>query len=68
MNNIYIKNIELKQENLIIYYPTAYISDYSTNTVKINQTIISASQNLEKNNSILLFTEKNNILNLTKTD
>ena len=62
---MYIKDVELTQENLIVYYPTLYISNSDT-IVNINQIIITGSQNLQTNNKVTLFTEKNPVLSLIK--
>lgn len=63
---MYISDINLTKENLIIYYPSLYISDYTTKIVNINQTILTGFQNLEKNNSITIVQENNIIINLIK--
>jgi hypothetical protein len=63
---MYIKNINITQENITIYYPTLYISSSSNNSINIRQITLSGNQNLEKNNTIELITEPKFILNLTK--
>ena len=63
---MYIKNINITQENVIIYYPTLYISSSSNNSINIRQITLSGNQNLEKNNTIELITEAKFILNLIK--
>jgi hypothetical protein len=63
---MYIKNINITQENVIIYYPTLYISSSSNNSINIRQITLSGNQNLEKNNTIELITEPKFILNLIK--
>ena len=63
---MYIKNINITQENITIYYPTLYISNSSNNSVNIKQITLSGNQNLEKNNTVQLITEPNFTLNLVR--
>jgi hypothetical protein len=63
---MYIKNINITQENITIYYPTLYVSSSSNNSINIRQITLSGNQNLEKNNTIELITEPKFILNLIK--
>lgn len=63
---MYIKNINITQENITIYYPTLYISNSSNNSVNIKQITLSGNQSLEKNNTVQLITEPNFTLNLVR--
>lgn len=63
---MYIKNINITQENITIYYPTLYISNSSNNSVNIKQITLSGNQSLEKNNTVQLITEPIFTLNLVR--
>lgn len=63
---MYIKSIEATKENIVINYPTLYISKQSNNSVNIQKIILSGSQNLEINNTVNLYIDPEFEVNLIK--